>query len=230
MQPTRLAICLLLIGATEAASQRVDSAGRSSASGPSFPGLGSGVAPQSTPGQWGDGTAPTCWLGCKGSGQPKAPAEWLTMQLARRDSLAARTRRGSLALRTGAGESTPGSPAQRPSGSPGQRISGSGATEVAVDASGRPATEAEGQRFLIEEWRRSELDVADSVHHVVLVRLNRLYDSAQGRSVSTDNRLRILREVDGINAANQVMWLQRRADVMRAADSAARASGLLPAL
>ncbi len=218
MQPTRLAICLLLlIGATEAAAQRADSAGHTG--GPSLPAPGSGVAPQDSPGRWADGTAPTCWLGCKGSLQVKAPGEWSKMQAVRQDSLAARTRRRSLAnWAGGARESNPGSP--------GQRASGSGAAESAGGASTRPATEAEGQRFLIEEWRRSELEVADSVHHLVLVRLNRLYDSAQSRSVSPGDRLRILREVDGVNVANQVMWLERRTDVMRTADSTARAVGL----
>jgi hypothetical protein len=220
MQPTRLAICLLLVGATEVAAQGADSIGRSNSPGPSSPGLGSGVAPDATPGRWADGTAPTCWLGCRGSLQAKAPTEWSKMQVVRQDSLAARTRRRSLALRLGAGESTSGSAAER--------TSGAGAAEIADGPSTRPATEAEGQRFLIEEWRRSEFEVADSVHHVVLLRLNRLYDSAQGRSVSPDDRLRILRDVDGINVANQVMWFQRRNAVMRTADSTARALGLPP--
>jgi hypothetical protein len=89
-----------------------------------------------------------------------------------------------------------------------------------------PATEAQGRRFLIEEWRRSELNVVDSVHHVVLVRLGQLYDSAQRSTVSAGDQFRILQEIDVTNAANQFMWIERRADVNRTADSTARAAGL----
>jgi len=150
--------------------------------------------------------------------QLKAPGEWSRTQLQRRDSLAAEARRRSPALQSKTTQSNAGSAPER--------VPASAAGDVAGGANARPATEAEGERFLIEEWRRSELDVADSVHHMVLLRLSRLYDSAQGRSISTDDRLRILRDVDGVNAANQVMWFERRTDVNRMADSTERAAGL----
>ena len=85
------------------------------------------------------------------------------------------------------------------------------------------ASEVETERYLIEEWRRSELGIADSLHHAVLLRISRLFDSAQRATVSPDDRLRIDRQVDGINSINRMTWLERRVAVYRQADSAIEA-------
>jgi hypothetical protein len=86
-----------------------------------------------------------------------------------------------------------------------------------------PAARAKAERYWIEEWRRTQHAVVDSLHHIVLLKLTRLFDSAQSHSFSPDDYVRILNAVDGMNRVNQYMWATRTLDVERQADSAVRA-------
>jgi hypothetical protein len=89
-----------------------------------------------------------------------------------------------------------------------------------VGADTSAAARVLAERFWIDEWRASELAVADSLHHATLVRITRLFDSVQSDSIPRDEYLRVLREVDAVDQMNQQMWLRRRWDVVRQADSA----------
>jgi len=76
------------------------------------------------------------------------------------------------------------------------------------------------QRFLIEEWRRTELDVADSVHRANLERMAVTFDSAQQAGIRDADRARILQRLDQVNRANEYTWRVFRAQIDRRADSA----------
>ena len=82
------------------------------------------------------------------------------------------------------------------------------------------------QRLWIEEWRNAELGVADSLHHAVLLRIWRLFDSAQ--TVSREGYAETLREVDAVNRMNDITWAKRRWEVIRQADSAQRTLPVSP--
>jgi hypothetical protein len=62
----------------------------------------------------------------------------------------------------------------------------------------------------------------------VLMRISHTFDSALRSPVSEEERLRILRQVDGVNQVNQLMWFERRSDVNHQADSALRAMPISP--
>jgi len=224
MKTLLMLIGALLVSATQANAQGTDTAVRrptpptvsaSTASGSGHANTGS--ADPAIPAEPPD-LGPRCWLGCKGSLNHTMPGEWQNAQLRRQaaEALASHATRRSSAdtarIRWQSSESSTSTPA-RP-GVP------------APDTS--RASPAEAQRYLIEEWRQTELEVADSVHHVVLVRIARTYDSAQQSTVSAEDRQRILRQVDGINQVNQVMWFERRRDVNHQADSAMRAVSVSP--
>jgi hypothetical protein len=214
MRPIHLAIGLLVVGAAPSAAQKADSAAGQPGS------IQSGPAAPSASGQWADGEGARCWLGCTGSLQRSAPAEWSKTESAGLDSLSAHlghTNRPPVKTAAKAGSAVSGA-----------ATSGVQATARCDSTTTPPATEAQAQRYLIEEWRRSELNIADSIHHGVLIRITHLYDSAQRTPLSPDQRISVIREVDGINGMNQMMWFERRAEVNRAADSTARAAGLVP--
>jgi hypothetical protein len=221
MRSIWLAIGLLLIGAAGTAAQKPDSVASQGAQ--SSPVAGAGPAAQGAAGQWGDGQKEQCWVGCTGSLGRPAPVEWAKQSAwGGVDSAEARLRHAQRPVVRGQ--------AKPAAGSPGAATSAVQGATRADSASTAPATEAQGERYLIEEWRRAELDIADSIHHAVLIRLTRMYDSAQRSSLTGDERARVLREVDGINDMNQMMWFKRRGDVSRTADSLVRASGLPPGL
>jgi hypothetical protein len=163
--------------------------------------------------------SPHCWLGCKGTLNRTMPGEWQNIQL-RRDEAQAAARRAKrphvmdtipLPFRT----------RELASASPTRAAAAAG-----PDSS--PASPGDAQRYLIEEWRHAELEVADSVHHAVLVRISHTFDSAQGTTMSPEDRSRVLRQVDDINQVNQMMWAGRRVDVNHHADSALRVLSATP--
>ena len=161
---------------------------------------------------------PPCWRGCKHSLLQTAP-EWSGSDQSHFDVLVSHLSRKHPPLTPQIAGTNPASPAAssaRTAESHGDVSSGPAKT-----ASG--ASEAEAQLYLIKEWRQSELNIADSLHHAVLVRIARVFDSAQRANVLPDDRLRIEHELDGINSNNQMMWLERRVDIYRQADSAIRA-------
>ncbi|GEM_PF-7099783 len=87
-------------------------------------------------------------------------------------------------------------------------------------SSGTATSGAEVGRYLIEEWRRAELDVADSVHHVFLDRIFATFDSTQRSAAEPEARARLLEQLDLLNGMNQLAWVRMRAEVNRRADSA----------
>jgi hypothetical protein len=220
MRSIWLAIGLVLIGAARTAAQKSDSAASQGAQ--LSPVAGTGPATQAGEGQWGDGQTARCWVGCTGSlGRPASSESakqsgWDGGE----DSTEARLRQVRQAVLR--------SQARPAAVSPGAGAPAVQAATRADGASTTPATEAQGTRYLIDEWRRAELGIADSIHHAVLIRITHTYDSAQRSSLTDDQRTRVLREVDGINDMNQMMWFKRRGEVNRTADSLARASGLPP--
>lgn len=216
MHTIRLMASVFLAAATQAAAQSADTARKPVDRSISDAG---GVTARAPGDQ--DPLTPHCWLGCRGSLQHTMPAEWGMNSRSRMDTLASLLRRKPHPVVPEGVRQTLA--ASRGSVSPAATL----APAVSDSGGGAPArpaaTEADGERYLIEEWRRSEVDIADSIHHVVLLRLAGEYDSAQRSTVSTGDRARILQDVDGINTINQLMWLQRRAEVNRQADSALRA-------
>ena len=144
--------------------------------------------------------------------------EWPASTQSRFDTLVSRLKSGRHPLAPAAVRASEEAP-----------VSAAGTTEsrgdVAAEAPGAVSTtsNAETQRYLIEEWRRSEVNIADSLHHAVLGRISRVFDSAQSSSVSPDDRLQIERHLDRINSINQLTWIERRIAIYRQADSAFRA-------
>jgi hypothetical protein len=211
MRINRVVVGVLLVGASQAESQGADTASRS-ATVTAWPRGATGAATIDGP----DTTSmsPRCWLGCTGSLSRTTPREWQDAQqrtdgaqlLARRAPHPSSRDTARLPVRTQA------LPPSLPAG-----------PEPTTGADTTRATRASIQRYLIEEWRRSEIEVADSLHHAVLVRISRTFDSAQRSTVSPEERMRILRQVDAVNRVNQFMWVERRGDVNRQADSAVRA-------
>jgi hypothetical protein len=219
MRSNWLAIGLLLIGAARTAAQKSDSVASQGAQ--SSPAAAAGPAAQGAQGQWGDGQTAHCWVGCTGSLSRPAPAEWARQSAwGGVDSMEAHLRHAKPPVVRSQAE-----PAAVSQEAPPSAIR---EATHADSAGAAPATEAQGERYLIDQWQRAELDVADSIHHAVLTRITRMYDSAQRRSLTDDERVRVLREVDGINDMNQMMWFKRRGDVNRTADSLLRASGVPP--
>jgi hypothetical protein len=220
MHSIRFAVSILLVGAVQAAAQGKDTA---SSNANQTSGAAS-VGPITAPGPDDDMT-PRCWLGCRGSLnlQRTAASEWRNGSQGRMDTLMALIRGKRKAIAIVPADAKQAGLETARSGSDAIRAGSTGQPAEAATAATSQASEADGERFLVEEWRRSEIGIADSIHHDVLMRISRLYDSAQAPKLSVDARLGILQRVDGVNSVNQLMWLQRRADVNREADSAVRA-------
>ncbi len=210
-----LVASILLLGATQARAQKADSISRPAAS----PSVGSTNGPVGPTDADTAVAIPRCWLGCRNSLQRKGPAEWAGTARSRMDTLESHLSRKHHPLAAAA----VGASAAASGGAAATTAESNGDVSVKPASPAAAASEVETQRFLIEEWRRSELSIADSLHHAVLVRISRLFDSAQRATVSPDDRLRIDRQIDGINSINQMTWLQRRVAIYRQADSAIEA-------
>ncbi len=76
------------------------------------------------------------------------------------------------------------------------------------------------QQFLIEEWRHSEIGVADSVYHDALMRITATFDSARRARIDDADRTSILRRLDALLDANSYTWTMFRVEIRRRADSA----------
>jgi hypothetical protein len=95
------------------------------------------------------------------------------------------------------------------------------ATPPVGDSGARSAaSERAVNRFLVEEWRRTELDVADSVHHANLERIFVQFDSAQRIHLPDSERNRILVQLDRMNSSNDYAWLIFKAEINRRANDA----------
>jgi hypothetical protein len=211
-----IAVSALVVGVAQARAQGPDSAVHGSTTASALP-RPTGISDQrADPHDDSTTMAPRCWLGCTGSLNTRAPAEWRDLQQAQA-AIAVPGRRAQFTATAVAARRpipTSGPPTSTPSATP--------AGEMA------PASPGDAQRYLVEEWRRSELGVADSLHHAVLMRISHTFDSALRSPVSEEERLRILRQVDGVNQVNQLMWFERRSDVNHQADSALRAMPISP--
>ncbi len=86
------------------------------------------------------------------------------------------------------------------------------------------AMRAQANRYLIEEWRQSQLEVADSVHHSVLLRIGTTFDSAQSAGISANAARDLLARLDRLIRANEYSWVFFRTQVNVSADSARAAS------
>jgi len=95
-----------------------------------------------------------------------------------------------------------------------------GAQVTHVVAAARIESAETAQRFLVEEWRRTELAVADSVHHANIQQLVTAFDSLGRPGVPDSTRVEGLRRLDRLNHANQFTWLMFKAEIIRRADSA----------
>jgi hypothetical protein len=87
---------------------------------------------------------------------------------------------------------------------------------VAPAARSEPSDTA--QRYFVDEWRRTELDVADSVHHANIERIATTFDSLGRANVPDSIRTQVLRRLDRLNQANDYTWLMFKVEVMRRAD------------
>jgi hypothetical protein len=76
------------------------------------------------------------------------------------------------------------------------------------------------QRFLIEEWRHTEIGVADSVYHDALMRITAAFDSTQRAPIDDAARTSVLRRLDALLDASNYTWVMFRAQIRRRADSA----------
>jgi hypothetical protein len=115
----------------------------------------------------------------------------------------------------GADQSRPGT---SPRGKPASPTAGAKSDAVDAPDSGRGSPDT--QRFLIEEWRRAELGVADSVYHRALQGIVGTFDSAQRAHTQDPARTRLLQRLDGLLAVHNYTWSVFRAQIMRRADSA----------
>jgi hypothetical protein len=192
------------------------------------------VAAQSAATQWqnstcaGDaspaGTPCTIPHGSDPAGNDLTPTQWLfgrdlgtkLTQPAGMVALAAAASNGGWAtVRARAGNALPAattkaSPVARPRAATGD------AAEV-QPAWGQSLTP---QQFLIEEWRHSEIGVADSVYHDALMRITATFDSAQRARINDADRTSILRRLDALLDANSYTWTMFRFEIRRRADSA----------
>lgn len=76
------------------------------------------------------------------------------------------------------------------------------------------------QRFLIEEWRHTEIGVADSVYHEALLRITATFDSTQRAPINDAARTSVLRRLDALLDASNYTWVIFRSEIRRRADSA----------
>jgi hypothetical protein len=95
-------------------------------------------------------------------------------------------------------------------------------------AGGPPLSPAAAAQLEIAEWRRSALDAADSTHHMVVLRISALFDSARASRLSQDEFLRTLIRLNQVNDANESAWFAITSEINRMADSATVASGGAP--
>ncbi len=210
---TGVAASLLLLAGTQARAQRPDSASHARTS------LPGGTPTPGGPRDTDDSDAtPHCWLGCKRSLQRTSPTEWSASTQSRIDTLEARLKGDRHPLAPAAVRANEAAPV-----SAATTMESRGDVEAEAASATSRTSNAETQRYLIEEWQRSELNIADSLHHAVLKRISRVFDSAQSSSVSPDDRLMIQRHLDRINSMNQLTWIERRVAVYLQADSAIRA-------
>jgi hypothetical protein len=210
-----LAASLMLLAGTQARAQRPDTASHPKAS----QSVGTTNGPDGPRDLDNSDVTPHCWLGCRHSLQRTSPTEWSAPTPSRIDTLEARLKGDRHPLAPAAIRATHAAPVSAAATTTESRgdIAGSAASAASTTSN------AETQRYLIEEWRRSELNIADSLHHAVLGRISRVFDSAQRASVLPDDRLQIERQVDRINSMNQLTWIERRVAVYLQADSAMRA-------
>jgi hypothetical protein len=82
------------------------------------------------------------------------------------------------------------------------------------------AVRVQANRYLVEEWREAQLQVADSVHHDVLLRIGATFDSAQSTGMTGSARTELFERLDRLAKANQYSWLLFRSQVNLRADSA----------
>ncbi len=75
------------------------------------------------------------------------------------------------------------------------------------------AMRAQVNRYLIEEWRQSQLEVADSVHHSVLLRIGTTFDSATSAGVSANAQRDLMTRLDRLIRANEYSWVFFRTQV-----------------
>jgi hypothetical protein len=90
------------------------------------------------------------------------------------------------------------------------------------------AVKAQAQRYLVEEWRQAQLEVADSVHHAVLLRIGATQDSANAAGVAGNARTDLLRRLNDQARANDYSWFIFRSEVNTQADAARLSSAASP--
>ncbi len=91
------------------------------------------------------------------------------------------------------------------------------------------AMQDQAGRYLVEEWRAAEIAVADSVHHDVLVRIGKTYDSLEVAGVSRQDRTDGLSRLDQLAETNQYSWVLFRYQINLRADSAIAAGAQIAA-
>jgi hypothetical protein len=82
------------------------------------------------------------------------------------------------------------------------------------------AVRAQAQRYLVEEWRQAQLEVAASVHHAVLLRIGATQDSASAAGMTGGARTDLLRKLTDQARANDYSWYIFRSEVNTQADAA----------
>ncbi len=118
---------------------------------------------------------PHCWLGCKRSLQRTSPTEWSASTQSRIDSLESHLKRDRHPLAPAAIRANEAAPV-----SAATTMNYVAHVEAEAASATSRTSNAETQRYLIEEWQRSELNIADSLHHAVLKRI------IEGSSGETD--------------------------------------------
>jgi hypothetical protein len=213
MRFNRVAVSLLFVGAAQAGAQGADTTSRAAPTGTASASVANDATvfadPDTSKG------VHRCWTACTGSLGRVPLSEWQAAQ-ARRDvrELEIRRHQDPLAARNASDGPAIAPPPSRPLPSAPNPASGQSASTMSV---------ADVWRYSIEEWRHAELEVADSMHHAVIVRLAYTFDSAQRAGVTSEEQLRILRQLSVIDHVNQLMWAERAWDVNRQADSAVKA-------
>jgi hypothetical protein len=89
----------------------------------------------------------------------------------------------------------------------------------APGASSGSGIDASTQRYLVEEWRAAELEVADSVHHSNLERIFAAFQAMNRSRLSDEQRKDVLSRLDRLNQINTYSWIKFRIDIIREADS-----------
>jgi hypothetical protein len=82
------------------------------------------------------------------------------------------------------------------------------------------AVKAQAEGYLVEEWRQAQLEVADSVHHELLLRIGTTYDSADAAGVTGAARTDLLHRLNDQARTNDYSWYLFRSEVNTRADAA----------